>query len=110
MAVSPAGVPPRIVTAPPHLGLGTQEGFREAANRMIDGAPPGTEALTIDLGETRTVDTVGLRVLTLIRRRAAHRRIAIRLVRVSATIQTLLAFTKLDGLFEIDAATAPDSS
>lgn len=94
----------RVLRAPPELGLETRQTFRQEAFRLLDGMLHGTGRLTIDLGATRRVDSTGFNALILIRRHAATRRIAVRLVGVGEEIHALLLLAKLDTQFEIERA------
>jgi anti-anti-sigma factor len=94
----------RVLAAPVNLGLETRIEFRKAAVDLIEAmAQPGGR-LVIDLTATRTVDSAGLGVLMLVQRHAAERRIRVVLRRANDELRFLLALTKLDDLFDLDAA------
>ena len=92
-----------MITAPEHLGLESRNDFRQAAVGLLDQLPEGEGRLVIDLSGTRRVDSAGLGALMLIQRRAAERRQVVILRNTSDEIRYLLALTKMDDLFEIEA-------
>jgi len=92
-----------VLDAPPLLGLATREGFREAANELLDAMAAGEGELVIDLAATREVDSSGLGALILIQRHAADRRLQVVLRGVGPELEYLLVLTKLDDLFQFEA-------
>jgi anti-anti-sigma factor len=94
----------RGMIAPEALGLDTRVEVRKAAIRLLEEMPEGVGRLVIDLGRTRHVDSAGLGALMLIQRRAAERRQAVVLRNLSDEIRFLLVLTKLDDLFQMEAA------
>jgi anti-anti-sigma factor len=94
----------RGMIAPETLGLDTRVEVRKAAIRLLEERPEGVGRLVIDLGRTRHVDSAGLGALMLIQRRAAERRQAVVLRNLSDEIRFLLVLTKLDDLFQMEAA------
>jgi anti-anti-sigma factor len=94
----------QMLAAPEELGLDTRAGFRQAAIRLLDGMREGAGRLTIDLSDTRSVDSAGLNALILVHRYATERRQSVRLRGVSEELRQLLVLTKLDGLFDIEAS------
>lgn len=93
----------RELTGPVNLGLETRVEFRMAAVELMDSMAPGGR-LIIDLTGTRSVDSAGLGVLMLIQRHAAERRIRVILKHPNDELRFLLALTKLDDLFDLEAA------
>lgn len=104
MSVTNVARPRRVLDAPALLGLPTREGFRVAANAMLGEMPKGDGELVIDLGATREVDSSGLGVLVMIQRHAAERRQQVVLRGVGPELEYLLVLTKLDDLFQFEAA------
>lgn len=94
----------REIAGPVNLGLDTRIEFRKAAAQLLDSMSDTGGRLVIDLTATRTVDSAGLGVLMLIQRQAAERRHRVVLRRPNDEIRFLLALTKLDDLFELEAA------
>ena len=94
----------RVLAAPEDLGLDSRAEFRGAAIRLLDGMREGAGRLTIDLSDTRSVDSAGLNALILVHRYATGRRQSVRLRRVSEELRHLLVLTKLDGLFDVEAS------
>ncbi|HEX6645032.1 MAG TPA: STAS domain-containing protein [Gemmatimonadales bacterium] len=94
----------RVLTAPVNLGLETRIEFRRAAVDLIETMTQPGGRLVIDLTPTRTVDSAGLGVLMLVQRHAAERRLRVVLRRPNDELRFLLALTKLDDLFDLDAA------
>jgi anti-anti-sigma factor len=89
----------RVIGAPAQLGLGTRDGFRHEANRLLDEMTEGTGQLVVDLTATREVDSSGLGALVMIQRHAVDRRHQIILRSVGPEVEYLLVLTKLDDLF-----------
>ncbi len=104
MTVTQSPRPRRVLDAPTLLGLATRGGFREAANSLLDEMSAGNGELVIDLGATREVDSSGLGALVLIQRHAADRRQQVVLRGVGPELEYLLVLTKLDDLFQFEAA------
>ncbi len=94
----------RELAGPVNLGLETRIEFRKAAVDLMDAMPQPGSRLIIDLTATRTVDSAGLGVLMLIQRHAAERRLRVVLKRPNDELKFLLALTKLDDLFDLEAA------
>lgn len=94
----------RGMSAPETLGLDARVEIRKAGIRLLEEMPEGTGRLVIDLARTRHVDSAGLGALMLIQRRAAERRQIVTLRNVSDEIRFLLVLTKLDDLFQWEAA------
>lgn len=91
----------RIVIAPEGLGLDTRLQFREEAIRELDAMPDGG-VLTLDLAQTRRVDSAGLSTLMLIERHGAERGQRVLLRDPSEEMRFLLALTLMTELFEIE--------
>ena len=94
----------RELAGPVNLGLDTRIEFRKAAVDLMDAMTQPGSRLIIDLTATRTVDSAGLGVLMLIQRHAAERRLRVVLKRPNDELKFLLALTKLDDLFDLEAA------
>lgn len=94
----------RELAGPVNLGLETRVEFRKAAVDLMDAMNQPGGRLVIDLTATRTVDSAGLGVLMLIQRHAAERRLRVVLKRPNDELRFLLALTKLDDLFDLEAA------
>ncbi len=94
----------RELAGPVNLGLETRIEFRKAAVDLMDAMTQPGSRLIIDLTATRTVDSAGLGVLMLIQRHAAERRLRVVLKRPNDELKFLLALTKLDDLFDLEAA------
>ena len=84
------------------LGLASREGFRQAANDLIESMVEGVGELVVDFSATREVDSSGLGVLVLVQRHAAERRLGMVLRGVGPELEYLLVLTKLDDLFEFE--------
>ena len=96
----------RGMVAPETLGLDTRVEVRKAAIRLLEEMPEGVGRLIIDLARTRHVDSAGLGALMLIQRRAAERHQLVVLRNLSDEIRFMLVLTKLDDLFQLEAAVA----
>jgi len=94
----------KVLAAPGELGLDTRTAFRRAAGDLVDQLPEGAGRLVIDLSGTRAVDSAGLGALMLIQRKAAERRLSVRLRGANEELRFLLVLTKLDDLFELESA------
>ena len=94
----------RGLSAPVTLGLESRVEIRKAAIGLLEGMPEGSGRLIIDLGRTRYVDSAGLGALMLIQRKAAERRLSVRLRGANEELRFLLVLTKLDDLFELESA------
>jgi len=92
----------RVVVAPAELDLDTRVAFRREAVETLDAMAAAAAILVIDLSATRSVDSAGLGALMLIQRRAAERRITVRLRGLSEDLRFLLALTRLEDLFEVE--------
>ena len=86
------------------LGLSTRQGFRTAANSLLNEMAVGNGELVIDMGSTRQVDSAGLGALVLVQRHATDRRQQIVLRGVGPELEYLLVLTKLDDLFLFEGA------
>lgn len=94
----------KVLAAPEHLGLESRTAFRRTAGELIEQLPEGAGRLVIDLSGTRAVDSAGLGALMLIQRKAAERRLSVRLRGANEELRFLLVLTKLDDLFELESA------
>ncbi|UCG86776.1 MAG: STAS domain-containing protein [Gemmatimonadota bacterium] len=94
----------RVLVAPVELDLNSRLDFRRDALRCVESLRRGAGRLVIDMTATRSVDSTGLGVLFMVRRRAAQRRQQVVLRGVSEELRLLLVLTKLEGLFEIEMA------
>jgi len=94
----------RVLAAPEALGLDSRTAFRRAAGELVEQLPEGAGRLVIDLSGTRAVDSAGLGALMLIQRKAAERRLSVRLRGANEELRFLLVLTKLDDLFELETA------
>jgi anti-anti-sigma factor len=94
----------KVLAAPEQLGLDTRTAFRRTAAELVEQLPEGAGRLVIDLSGTRAVDSAGLGALMLIQRKAAERRISVRLRGANEELRFLLVLTKLDDLFELESA------
>lgn len=94
----------KVLAAPEHLGLESRTAFRRTAGELVDQLPEGAGRLVIDLSGTRSVDSAGLGALMLIQRKAAERRLSVRLRGANEELRFLLVLTKLDDLFELESA------
>ena len=94
----------RELRAPVDLGLESRIEFRRAAQELLDSMPQAGGRLVIDLTATRTVDSAGLGVLMLVQRHAADRRQRVLLRNPNDELRFLLALTKLQDLFDLEAA------
>ncbi len=90
-----------MIQAPTRLVAETRVDFRCAALDSLERAGEvGSPLLAIDMGETRDVDASGLGILVLVQKRARERGLSTRLLNTQHNIRSLLALTKLEGLFE----------
>jgi len=94
----------RVLAAPEALGLDSRTAFRRAAGELVEQLPEGAGRLVIDLSGTRAVESAGLGALMLIQRKAAERRLSVRLRGANEELRFLLVLTKLDDLFELETA------
>ena len=92
------------LAAPEHLGLESRTEFRQAAVTLLEQLPERTGRLIIDLSGTRQVDSAGLGALMLVQRRASERRQVVVLRNANDELRFLLVLTKLDDLFQLEAA------
>jgi len=92
------------LAAPEHLGLDSRTEFRTAAVQLLEQLPERTGRLVIDLRKTRQVDSAGLGALMLVQRRAAERHQVVVLRSPNDELRFLLVLTKLDDLFQVEAA------
>ena len=97
----------RVVAAPNELGLESRGRFRQSAFLAMDQIHNGTGRLVVDFSTTRAIDSSGLNALILVQRRAAQRRIPVRLTGLSDDLQFLFVLTKLDGLFDMHTKETP---
>lgn len=96
--------PVRELRAPETLGLDSRSDFRRAGIELLDSLSEGDGSLVIDLTATRAVDSAGLGALMLVQRRAAERRLTVVLRNANEELRFLLALTKLDDLFRLEAS------
>lgn len=90
-----------LLLAPARLVAETRVDFRCAALDSLERAEEqGAPILSIDMAETRDVDASGLGILVLVQKRARERGLATRLMNTQHNVRSLLALTKLEGLFE----------
>lgn len=90
-----------MIQAPTRLVAETRVDFRCAALDSLERAGEvGSPLLAIDMGETRDVDASGLGILVLVQKRARERGLSTRLLNTQHNVRSLLALTKLEGLFE----------
>lgn len=90
-----------MIQAPSRLVAETRVDFRCAALDSLERAGDvGSPLLAIDMGETRDVDASGLGILVLVQKRARERGLSTRLLNTQHNVRSLLALTKLEGLFE----------
>jgi len=99
--MSATQVTARNIVAPEALGLETRVEFRETVTRELDRMPDGG-VLTVDLAQTKRVDSAGLSALMLIQRHASDRGQRIVLRDPSDEMRFLLALTLMTDLFEIE--------
>ena len=99
--MSATQVTARLIVAPEALGLDTRVQFREDAIRELDAMPEGG-VLTLDLAQTKRVDSAGLSALMLIERHAGERSQRILLRDPSEEMRFLLALTLMTELFDIE--------
>jgi anti-anti-sigma factor len=99
--MSATQVTARIIVAPESLGLETRVEFRETVTRELDRMNDGG-VLTVDLAQTKRVDSAGLSALMLIQRHAVERGQRIVLRDPSDEMRFLLALTLMTDLFEIE--------
>ena len=92
----------RVVVAPQELGLDSRIEFRREAFSRVDNMPRGAGRLVIDLNATRSVDSTGLGALIMVQRRAAKRRVHVKLIGVNEELRFLLVLTKVEDLFELE--------
>lgn len=92
------------LSAPEHLGLDSRTDFRQMAVQLLEQLPERTGRLIIDLSGTRQVDSAGLGALMLVQRRASERRQVVVLRNPNDELRFLLVLTKLDDLFQLEAA------
>ncbi len=89
------------IGAPPHLVAETRVEFRAAALDCLDRmADQGSEMLEIDMSGTEIVDASGLGTLVVLQKRARDRGLATRLSGTRQPVRSLLAATRLEGLFQ----------
>lgn len=92
------------IAAPERLVAETRLDFRSAALCHLERiAQKNATRLLIDLQTTTEIDACGLGVLVLLQKRARERMIATRLVHPPRAITEMLALTKLEYLFEMQA-------
>ncbi|UCF41901.1 MAG: STAS domain-containing protein [Gemmatimonadota bacterium] len=94
----------QVVSAPERLDLDTCDGFRRDAVDLVGLLPVGRGRLVVDMRATRYLDSVGLRALIMVRRRALPAGHVVCLLGLSPEIRAILVLTKTDGLFEIEEA------
>lgn len=90
-----------LLLAPTRLVAETRVDFRCAALDSLERAgESGAPQLAIDMTETRDVDASGLGILVLVQKRARERGLSTRLLNTQNSVRSLLALTKLEGLFD----------
>ncbi len=90
--------------APARLTSDHRHEFRRAVLEALEQAAARSAlAVEIDLSTTIEMDASGLGVLVLLQKRARERGLVTRLVRVPRSVLQMLAVTRLDALFEVDA-------
>ncbi|MBL8961901.1 MAG: STAS domain-containing protein [Gemmatimonadetes bacterium] len=90
-----------LVEAPSRLVAETRVDFRSAAMDGLERAAGcGESVLRIEMGETSDVDASGLGTLVVVQKRARERGLQTILVRTQGPVRSLLAATRLEGLFE----------
>ncbi len=94
----------RVVQAPEILGLEARGEFRDGAVELLGQLPDKQGVLVIDFAGTRRIDSAGLGALMLVQRRAAEHQQRVVLRHLRDEFRFLLVLTKLDDLFEIEAA------
>ncbi len=91
-----------VVEAPRRLDADTRVDFRSAAMDGLERAiGAGASCLRIHMGDTSDVDASGLGTLVVVQKRARERGLATRLEGMQGNVRSLLAATKLDGLFDV---------
>ncbi len=75
--------------------------FRQA----YTGCDPATELITVDLQNTRYIDSSALGMMLLLKKHARNNQRQIRLINVSDTILRAFEIVQLDTQFEISATT-----
>jgi anti-anti-sigma regulatory factor len=89
------------IGAPSQLVADTRVEFRAAALDCLDrAAEQGSEMLEIDMSATENVDASGLGTLVVLQKRARDRGLATRLRGTRQPVRSLLATTRLEGLFQ----------
>jgi anti-anti-sigma regulatory factor len=96
----PAIADATLLLAPSRLVAETRVDFRCAALDSLERAGEHGAPLSIDMAETRDVDASGLGILVLVQKRARERGLTTRLMNTQHNVRSLLALTKLEGLFE----------
>jgi anti-anti-sigma regulatory factor len=97
----PAVAEANLILAPSRLIAETRVDFRCAALDSLERAgESGAPLLAIDMAETRDVDASGLGILVLVQKRARERGLTTRLLNTQQSVRSLLALTKLEGLFD----------
>lgn len=96
---------PPVVEAPSRLVAETRVDFRSAAMDGLErAAGSGAPFLQIDMAGTADVDASGLGTLVVVQKRARERGLVTRLVGTQGSVRSLLAATKLEGLFDFQQA------
>lgn len=96
----PALLDQTTLSAPVRLVAETRVDFRSAVLEKLSQAGESRGSLLIDMTETRDIDASGLGILVLVQKRARERGIPICLRNPQQQIRSLLAMTKLEGLFQ----------
>jgi len=93
-----------VLIAPSQLDAASRLDFRRAALEYLERTVQrsGTRVV-IDLQHTTGIDASGLGVLVLVQKRARERMIAVRLLHPPLPVMQMIALTKLDYLFELEA-------
>jgi anti-anti-sigma regulatory factor len=90
-----------FVEAPSRLVAETRVDFRAAAMDGLERAAVAGEAtLRIDMGGTADVDASGLGTLVVVQKRARERGLSTSLMHTQGSVRSLLAATRLEGLFD----------
>ncbi len=97
----PAVLDQTMLSAPVRLVAETRVDFRSAVlEKLSQAGESHGGSLLIDMTETRDIDASGLGILVLVQKRARERGIPICLRNPQQQIRSLLAMTKLEGLFQ----------
>lgn len=95
--------PRMLVRLSGELDLAVQDELRA----QLDAAAAVSDTVEIDLSDVTYADSTALSVFISLRNKLLDRGGKVRLLTPSARIRKLLEYAGLDGVFEIDDATAP---